>query len=73
MLQIKQKKSRYRNAGNKRKAAFCGSGFLGSKTLDKPMNLTINIIRRGEKNRTIFLKKLESSKGILRRRKNEYE
>ncbi len=73
MIQIKQRKMKYRNAGNKRKAAFCGSGFLGSKTLDKPMNLAINIIRRGEKNRTTFLKKLEGSKGILRRRKYEYE
>ena len=73
MLQIKQRKMKYRNTENKRKAAFCGSGFLSSKTLDKPMNLTTNIIRRGEKNRTTFLKNFERSKGISRRRKYEYE
>jgi len=29
MIQIKQRKMKYRNAEKKRKAAFCGSGFLG--------------------------------------------
>lgn len=69
MLQIKQRKMKYRNAGNKRKAAFCGSGFLDSKTIGKSMNLTMKIIRRNEKNRTVFLEKFEKSEGFLRKRK----
>jgi hypothetical protein len=73
MIQIKERKRKYRNAGNKRKAAFCGSSFLNSKTIGKSMNLAMNIIRRGEKNRTIFLEKFEKSEGFLRRRKYEYE
>ena len=73
MLQIKQRKMKYRNAGNKRKAAFCGSGFLDSKTIGKSMNLTMKIIRRNEENRTTFLGKFEKSEGFLRRRKYEYE
>jgi hypothetical protein len=44
MLQIKQRKMKYRNAGNKRKAAFCGSGFLDSKTIRKSMKLTKKIL-----------------------------
>ncbi len=73
MLQIKQKKIRYRNTENKRKAAFCGSGFLDSKTIGKSMNLTMKIIRRNEKNRTAFFEKSEKSEGILRRQKYEYK
>jgi hypothetical protein len=69
MLQIKQKKCPYRNTHNKRKAAFSGSGFLDSKTIDKSMNLTMKIIRQNEKIRTAFLDKLEKSDGVLRRRK----
>ncbi len=73
MRQIKERKMKYRNTDNKRKAAFCGSGSLNSKTIGKSMNLAMNIIRRGEKNRTIFLEKFEKSEGFLRRRKYEYE
>jgi len=73
MLQIKQRKMKYRNAENKRKAAFCGSGFLDSKTIGKSMNSTMKIIRRNEKNRTAFLGKFEKPEGFLRRRKYEHE
>jgi len=73
MIQIKQRKMKYRNAENKRKAAFCGSGFLDSKIIDKSMNSTVKIIRRNEKNRTAFLGKFEKSEGFFRRQKYEYE
>lgn len=55
MLQIKDKKSKYRNTVTKRKAAFSGRGFqLDSQTFNKSMNLTIEIILRRGKNRTGF-------------------
>ncbi len=74
MIQIKDRKMKYRNTIKKLKAAFCGRGFqLDSKTIDKSKNLTIKIIRRNEKIRTVFLEKSEKSKGKLRRRKYEYE
>jgi len=59
MIQIKQRKMKYRNAENKRKAAFCGSGFLDSKTIRKSMKLTKQIIQRREENRTVFLRQFE--------------
>ena len=59
MLQIKQRKMKYRNAVTKRKAAFCGSGFLDSKTIGKSMKLTKQIIQRREENRTVFLRQIE--------------
>ncbi len=59
MLQIKQRKMKYRNAENKRKAAFCGSGFFDSKTITKSMKLIKQIIQRREENRTVFLKQFE--------------
>jgi len=73
MIQIKQRKMKYRNAENKRKAAFCGSGFLDSKTIDKSMNLTLKIIQRNDKTYTTFFEKSEKSEGILRRQKYEYK
>ncbi len=59
MIQIKQRKMKYRNAENKRKAAFCGSGFLDSKTIGKSMKLTKQIIQRREENRTVFFRQIE--------------
>lgn len=59
MLLIKQRKMKYRNTENKRKAAFCGSGIFDSKTIRKSMKLTKQIIQRHEENRTVFLKQSE--------------
>ena len=59
MIQIKERKRKYRNTDNKRKAAFCGSGFLDSKTISKSMKLTKQIIQRREENRTVFLRQFE--------------
>jgi hypothetical protein len=69
MRQIKERKMKYRNTDNKRKAAFCRSGSLNSKTIGKSMNLTMKIIRRNDKNCTVFLEKSKKSDEISRRRK----
>lgn len=57
MLQIKEKRQRYRNTGKKAKAANCGRGFQ-FKDLQKPLNLTMKIIQRRGKNRTVFFRQL---------------
>ncbi len=74
MIQIKNQKTKYRNTVKKMKATFCGRGFqLDSKIYEKPLNLTMKIIRHKAKNRTAFLEKSEKPKEILRRQKNEFE
>ena len=73
MLQIKDRKRKYRNTNQRKEAAFCGRGFLDSKTIGKSMNSTMKIIRRNEKNRTTFFGKFEKSEGFSRRRKYGYE
>ncbi len=61
MIQMKDRKSKYRNATTKRKAAFCGCGFShNSKTLDKVMNPLLKIIQRNEKKRTDFFRWLNA-------------
>ncbi len=74
MIQIKNRKMKYRNTIKKLKAAFCGRGFrLDSKTIGKSKNLTMKIIRQNNKIRSDFLEKAEKSEGILRRQKYEYK
>lgn len=74
MVQIKERKRKYRNTDQRKKAAFRGRGFqLDSKIYEKPLNLTMKIIRHKAKNRTAFLEKSEKPKEILRRQKNEFE
>jgi len=74
MIQIKERKRKYRNADRRKKAAFHGRGFqLDSKIYEKPLNLTMKIIRQNGKNRTAFLEKSEKPKEILRRRNYEFE
>lgn len=60
MIQIKDRKNKYRNTNKKDKATSCTRGFLDSKIYEKPMNLTKTIIRQNGKNHTIFLRKLKS-------------
>ena len=57
ILQIKEKKRRYRNTGKKAKAANCGRGFQ-FKDLQKPLNLTMKIIQRRGINRTVFFRRM---------------
>lgn len=60
MLQIKERKNRYRNTDKKLKAAFRGRGFQGnSKTYQSIMNLTKQIIRHNGKIRTTFFRQIE--------------
>jgi len=59
MIQIENRKRKYRNTDQRKKAAFCGSGFLDSKTIRKSMKLTKQIIQRREENRTVFLRQFE--------------
>jgi hypothetical protein len=57
MIQIKDKKEKYRNTKTIRKAAFCGCGFsLNSKIFRKSLNRNKRIIRQNRKNRTRFLR-----------------
>jgi len=68
MIQIKERKRKYRNADRRKKAAFRGRGFqLDSKICEKPLNLTMKIIRHNGKNRTAFLEKSEKLERFLRR------
>ncbi len=61
MIQMKDRKSKYRNATTKRKAAFCGCGFsINSKTFSKAMNSTKQIIQRNQKNHTDFFRQLNA-------------
>ncbi len=56
MIQIKDKKEKYRNPITKRKAAFCRRSFsMDSKIYEKPVNLTKQIIHLRGKNRTVFI------------------
>lgn len=60
MIQIKNRKLKYRNTKTRRKAAFCGCGFLlHSKTYEKSMSITKKIIQQNEKNRMVFLRQIE--------------
>ncbi len=61
MLQIKDRKRKYRNTRQRKKAAFRGRGFqLDSKIYEKPLNLTMKIIRHNGKNRTAFFRQIET-------------
>lgn len=72
MMQMKDKKRKYRKADHRRKAAFCGRGFqVNSKNYQSIMNLTNQIIQRRGKICTVFLKQFEKSERNLRRRKYE--
>jgi 3-methyladenine DNA glycosylase Tag len=61
MLQIKERKNKYRNTDKKMKAALRGRGFhFNSRTYLKSMNLTTKIIRHSEKNCTTFIERLKN-------------
>jgi hypothetical protein len=61
MIQIKERKRKYRNADKKMKATLRGRGFqLNSRTYLKSMNLTVRIIHRREENRTVFIERLKN-------------
>ncbi len=56
MIQIKDKKEKYRNPVTKRKAAFRRRSFsMDSKIYEKPMNLTKQIIHGRGKFRAVFI------------------
>ncbi len=60
MIQIKDRKSKYRNTGKKMKATFWGRGFhQNSKTYLKSKNSTIWIIGYNRRNCTLFFRQFE--------------
>jgi len=64
MIQIKERKTKYRNLSPRKKAAFRGHGFqLDSKTYQKSLNLIKPIIRRKAEKSTVFLEILGKGGG----------
>jgi hypothetical protein len=58
MVQIKDKKEKYRIADKRMKATSCTRGFQPNpKTYKKSMNLTKQIIRQAKNNLEVFLAK----------------
>jgi len=57
MIQIKERKRKYRNTSQRKKAAFRGRGFqFGSKTYLKSKNTTVWIIEYSRRNCTLFFR-----------------
>lgn len=60
MIQIKERKLRYKHTDQKRKAVSCTHGFqLDPMTLDKSMNMNKPIIQQSGKNRLGFFRQFE--------------
>ncbi len=65
MLQIKERKNKYRNADKKKKAAFRGRGFqFGSKTYLKSKNTTVWIIEYNRRNCILFFRLFGGGKNV---------
>ena len=70
IVEIKERKLRYKHTEQTRKAVFRRHGFqLDSKTLNKSMNMTRHIIRQTTDNRTFFLKYAEKAGRSSRRQR----